>query len=224
MNKIIVLGNLKGGVGKSTVSMLLALYLHEKGYRVRVVDGDVQHTIAKTRDDELKIHPEYADLESYQIVTVEPTNIDATVNVINDAGDFDGVVIYDTPGNLDADSLIFTYRAANTVIVPYRYDANSLQSTIGYVLYLNTLKKDFEDFGAPLFFVPNNMEWNWGTAADRAGWENINSQFLEKHGTILQRIPRRKCFQNLSTFRLTDEQRKVLEGNFDLIRMNVIDN
>ena len=38
--KIITITNAKGGVGKTTVSMQLAVALHRRGAKVLVVDGD----------------------------------------------------------------------------------------------------------------------------------------------------------------------------------------
>jgi chromosome partitioning protein len=41
---IIVVANSKGGVGKSTIAVHLAAWLHEKGYRVTLADCDTQHS------------------------------------------------------------------------------------------------------------------------------------------------------------------------------------
>ena len=40
-NKIILFSNLKGGVGKSCLSVLFSTYLHEQGIPVMVVDADI---------------------------------------------------------------------------------------------------------------------------------------------------------------------------------------
>jgi chromosome partitioning protein len=44
---IIVVANSKGGVGKSTVSVHLAAWLHDLGYRVTLADCDMQHSSAQ---------------------------------------------------------------------------------------------------------------------------------------------------------------------------------
>jgi chromosome partitioning protein len=41
---IIAIANSKGGVGKSTVAVHLAAWLHEQGYRVTLADCDTQHS------------------------------------------------------------------------------------------------------------------------------------------------------------------------------------
>jgi chromosome partitioning protein len=41
---IIVIANSKGGVGKSTIAVHLAAWLHEQGYRVTLADCDTQHS------------------------------------------------------------------------------------------------------------------------------------------------------------------------------------
>lgn len=39
---VIVLANSKGGVGKSTLAVHLAVWLYDRGHRVALVDADVQ--------------------------------------------------------------------------------------------------------------------------------------------------------------------------------------
>src|SRR6202051_1979816 len=41
---IIVIANSKGGVGKSTLAVHLAAWLHEQGHRVTLADCDTQHS------------------------------------------------------------------------------------------------------------------------------------------------------------------------------------
>src|SRR3984893_734543 len=41
---IIVVANSKGGVGKSTIAVHLAAWLHEQGHRVTLADCDTQHS------------------------------------------------------------------------------------------------------------------------------------------------------------------------------------
>ena len=224
MNRIITLGNLKGGAGKSTVAMLLALYLHEKGYNVQVIDGDVQHTIAKKRDEELRKRKENNVQERlYDIVKVEPSNKQAYYETLTNAMEFDGIVISDTPGNLELDAVSYNYRISNAVIVPYRYDDNVIDSTIGFTIYLEDLRKDFADFTAPIFYLPNNMIRNWGTAEERKIWDAVDKEFLMKHGTVLPPLPMRKHFQNLTTIEMGSQLKKSLEGYFDDIIKTVIE-
>ena len=42
MKKIITLYSLKGGSGKSTIAILTALYLHDKGYKVALLDSNTE--------------------------------------------------------------------------------------------------------------------------------------------------------------------------------------
>ena len=53
MTKVICFGSQKGGVGKTTLTLLVATNLQALGKRVLVVDGDdPQHSITKTRQRE----------------------------------------------------------------------------------------------------------------------------------------------------------------------------
>lgn len=44
---IVTVGSLKGGVGKTTITVQLAGFLVQRGYRVMIVDGDIQSTATK---------------------------------------------------------------------------------------------------------------------------------------------------------------------------------
>ena len=52
MTKIIVSGNQKGGVGKTTTTRELGIYLAEKDYRVLLIDSDPQGNLSKSLVDE----------------------------------------------------------------------------------------------------------------------------------------------------------------------------
>ena len=47
MNKIILFSNIKGGVGKTTISAHFTEYLTEKGLSAIAVDADLQASLAR---------------------------------------------------------------------------------------------------------------------------------------------------------------------------------
>lgn len=51
MGKVILVGNQKGGVGKTTLTLTLAVGLKSRGYSVLVVDADPQRSISKWREN-----------------------------------------------------------------------------------------------------------------------------------------------------------------------------
>lgn len=79
-NKIILFSNLKGGVGKSCLSVLFSTYLHEQGIPVMVVDADIQQSIFRQRQRELSENP-YAALP-WQLQPFNSDDLETVKSVI----------------------------------------------------------------------------------------------------------------------------------------------
>ncbi len=112
LSHVIVLGNEKGGTGKSTTAMHLAVHLLRQGYRVGCLDLDArQGTLrryiknrldyTKARGLQLKI-PTYAVVESVELdkrsesEAREIAMLDAFISEFRSSADY---LIIDTPGN-----------------------------------------------------------------------------------------------------------------------------
>jgi chromosome partitioning protein len=109
---VIVLGNEKGGSGKSTTAMHIAVHLVRQGYRVGCLDLDTrQGTLRryiKNRIDYIKANeltlasPTYAVIERVELEsrseseTRENTMLDTLIREFRDSHDF---LIIDTPGS-----------------------------------------------------------------------------------------------------------------------------
>lgn len=92
--KIVSVANRKGGVGKSTVTMLLAAALAKQhGRRVLVLDTDEQRSISETAElIDARLYPEFSPL--YDVRAVSP---DVVFDYIRaDAGNYD-IVFIDPP-------------------------------------------------------------------------------------------------------------------------------
>ncbi len=55
---IIVFGNQKGGVGKTTLATEFANYIAEQGYNVTVVDVDFQQNLLRNREKDRSLYEE----------------------------------------------------------------------------------------------------------------------------------------------------------------------
>lgn len=111
--KRIVFTNQKGGAGKTTITMLVALALGKAGKKVGVIDLDIQETATKW---------------------VSQIN-DPNLSLYEDGKDYD-VVFYDTPPSLES-TLKEALRNADLVIIVSSPSPADLWSTKDTVSFIN---------------------------------------------------------------------------------------
>ena len=111
---VIVFGNQKGGVGKTTLCTLFANYLASIGKRTLVIDCDNQQTISEKRKaDERK----YTDTKfKYNVQPFNIANEENVQNLMRNLKEMDGVVLIDAPGNLAQQGLIPIFSQADYVV------------------------------------------------------------------------------------------------------------
>lgn len=124
---VIVIGNEKGGSGKSTTVMHLAVSLLRLGKRVTVIDLDARQGTISRYFENRKHHLDKfgLDLPMPELLTLRPEDgggdeegIEALLaGVFDDAGDTADVVIVDTPGSDTAMSRL-AHSFADTLITP----------------------------------------------------------------------------------------------------------
>ena len=162
-NRIVVFANQKGGVGKSTLCLLLANYLNWKRKNVCIIDTDLQQTIAGIRNDDKEF---YGDTEPYAIQGFDISTPEVMQQLMNNSKQLDGYVLMDAPGNMNQDGLIPMFTHADYIICPFRYDKVSLSSTGDFVRALQMIRVAdmFNMIGTVLPPIPS-----------RAALERINS-------------------------------------------------
>lgn len=141
----------KGGAGKTTLTVLVASYLHYvKGYDVAVIDCDFpQHSIADMRkrdlqmtmeDDHYKLmaYEQFSSLgkKAYVIVESSPENAmeDARAVIEEMNPDF---VFFDLPGTINNPEVVKTLSFMDYIIAPISADQLVLESTLQYVVTIN---------------------------------------------------------------------------------------
>ena len=141
----------KGGAGKTTLTVLVASYLHYvKGYNVAVIDCDFpQHSIADMRkrdlqmtmeDDHYKLmaYEQFSSLgkKAYVIVESSPENAmeDAKAVIEEMNPDF---VFFDLPGTINNPEVVKTLSFMDYIIAPISADQLVLESTLQYVVTIN---------------------------------------------------------------------------------------
>lgn len=103
---IIVVANSKGGVGKSTLSVHLATWLHEQGHRVILADCDTQHSSSEWSGEAAK-----------DVRTVRLDGPDQILESLPQLGQEADYVIADGPGSNTETSRALLLRA-DLAIVP----------------------------------------------------------------------------------------------------------
>jgi chromosome partitioning protein len=182
---IILIGNQKGGAGKSTLTLLLANYLttiHQ--HKVTILDMDYQQSIASNAE-KAKI------LENdplYDVVPVDLKQFPDLLHVINN--NKQDIAILDMPGKMDDDGLIPALGAADIVLCPFAYDEFTVDSTLLFAMVVRQINNR-----APLIFIPNRIKQTVKYET-KAEVEKVIREF----GTISPAIPDRIDFQRVSTF------------------------
>lgn len=181
----ILIGNQKGGCGKSTLALLLANYLTMvKHQKVTLIDMDYQQSIAQKFEKAkvLENKPPY-DVVAAQLAHY-PVLKSAIMQTPNEA------VIIDLPGKLDDDGLLPVFGSADLLICPFSYDEFSFDSTVLFAIVLRKLNPDI-----PIVFIPNRVKAN----VRYETMQEVNKQ-LSKLGIMAPVIPDRIDFQRVTTF------------------------
>jgi len=182
---IILIGNQKGGAGKSTITLLLANYLTQaRKKEVTVIDFDYQQSIAQKYERAKLLE----NTEPYTVVAASLEHFPGMKNIL--CSSEDQTVLVDLPGKLDDDGLIALFEAADLVICPFSYDEFSFESTVLFSVVLRKINDR-----VPIIYVPNRVKANvkYETRTD------VDEQ-LVKLGTVTSPLPDRIDFQRVTTF------------------------
>jgi len=182
---IILIGNQKGGAGKSTVTLLLANYLVQaKMKEVTVIDMDYQQSIAQKYERAKLLE----NTEPYTVVAASLEHFPGMKNIL--CTEEAQVVLIDLPGKLDDDGLIAVFESADLVICPFSYDEFSFESTVLFSVVLRKINTK-----VPIAYVPNRVK-----ATVKYETRNEVDQQLAKLGKVTTPLPDRIDFQRVSTF------------------------
>jgi chromosome partitioning protein len=123
--KIISYLNLKGGVGKSTLTALTASFLHEKKISVCVIDCDEdQKTIDLWKKEDGK-----NGIATYDVFPVLSRDVPDTIDNLLDEYD---IIFIDFPGNMSQKGVKSIWPFLDVVIVPFYPNAEELDPTVKF--------------------------------------------------------------------------------------------
>jgi len=152
MSKIIIFGNQKGGVGKSTITCLCANALSQApfNYKVLLIDNDKQRSITEARNfdlDGLKGDP------PYDVVGLNVTELQAKLPEYDQQYD---LIFVDTAGKLDAEAPLENQEITKGLMycdhlfLPFRAGNFNLDASLQYLKLLLQIQQKRADSGRPL--------------------------------------------------------------------------
>ena len=130
--KVLALVTQKGGTGKSSLAVSIAVAAQERGLRVYVVDLDRQGTA--------KNWFERREAETPEVATIDPTKLTAAVAALTKQR-YD-LAILDTPG-VDTPATAAAMQAADLCLIPARPSVADIEAARPTVHSLTRLGKSF---------------------------------------------------------------------------------
>ena len=209
MNKFILFSNIKGGVGKTTLSAHFTEYLAEHEYPVAAGDADLQASLSRHRERDVKEDPKRPlPWEVIKLNTFDGEKVKAVVKKLKQV---DGIIVVDCPGNLNDNNLSILFEAADFIVVPMAFDVDTIDATN---IFINVVKKRSK---AKLLFLPNRINVSEGRAQDLA-IRDKDIKDLNKVGKVMPRIKQSVVIKRYTTiYPLDMYQYMTLEEPFEAI-------
>jgi len=195
----IIFANQKGGVGKSTLCIMLANYLAYWKRPVCVIDTDIQATIASIRNFDAKTHDGDPPYEVYPLPLDDP---DAMEHFMEQSTDIEGYQLFDTAGRLDDDVVGVLLTHADFIIVPFEMENKSMMSTFSFLKVMANLKERM-DVNPQLFLVPNKYDRRIGTSEEL---KNLADRIREMayYGIVTPCVHYRAHMMRINTYVISD--------------------
>lgn len=208
-NKIVLLANIKGGVGKTSLCSLLATYMASEGLPVVVLDADLQQSLYRHREREVKADP--GTQLPWQIASLDLSGKDVE-KVMKKMKEIPGYVLIDCPGTLNDSNLLYIFKNADFVIVPISYDPDTVDATGIFIKVLKTANPNVR-----MSFLPNRINDQEGRAAELEQRKQTIG-ILGSIGRVLPRVKQSVVIKRYSTlYPLDTYQRNAVQHSFDAI-------
>jgi len=199
---IILIGNQKGGAGKSTLTLLLANYLHQiKDRKITVLDMDYQQSLASKAEKGKLLENE----PLYEVVPADLKHFPTMHKILK--GKPKEIALIDLPGKMDDDGLLPVFAAGNLVLCPFGYDEFSVDSTLLFAMVLQKINAQ-----ASVVFIPNRIK-----ATVKYDTKLEVDKVLQKFGVVTPGLPDRIDFQRITTFHTPLSLVPIMMPVFDLV-------
>ena len=152
MSQIIIFGNQKGGVGKSTITCLCANALSQAPFNLKVcvIDNDKQRSIAEARNFDVDEDEKNAP---YPVFDMPVTAVQQQLPQMDQEYD---LIFIDTAGKLDVDASIETQEITKGLMycdylfLPFRAGNFNMDATLSYLNFLLQIQNQRADSARPL--------------------------------------------------------------------------
>lgn len=212
---ILTFSNKKGGVGKSSLCVALANYWAAQDIPVRIIDVDPQQSLFYAREEDLK---KYSESPKYDVLKFDLFNqankFPEYIRTLKNSGFH---VLFDVPGGADSDVFMNIILFSDYVIVPFQYEAFSIDTTGRYGRALKMLEEAFPKLHRTVIYVPNMVDTRIGRASDRKAWDEWDNNIESVGGIKSPRIPLRACLQRRNTLFLTPGEMACVSPCFDYL-------
>lgn len=209
MNKFILFSNIKGGVGKTTLCAHFTEYLAEQEFPVAAVDADLQASLSRHRERDVKEDPERPI--PWEVIKLNTFEKDKVESVVKKLKKVDGIIVVDCPGNLNDNNLSVLFEAADLIVVPMAFDVDTIDAT---GIFTNVVKKRSK---AKLLFLPNRINVSEGKAKELE-MRDRTIKDLNRVGKVLPRIKQSVIIKRYTTiYPLDMYQYMALEEPFNAI-------
>lgn len=206
---IVTIAGQKGGVGKTTISILLANYLAEQNFEVSLLDFDKQGTASFIHKRSLASE----EIESkYDVEFIKDESVKALTNheSLRRLNQSNHIFVVDTAGHLNED-YIKILMESTVVIIPFNYTEAVLHSTIKFAKFCKEINEEL-----PLIFIPNNVRPLRSDNRDKtiAVWKEIDD-IIKRQGHVLEnRVFNQKVMENVNTISNSTRQKNNVENAF----------
>ena len=220
---LVTIANQKGGVGKSTIAMLFANWLKERGNDVVILDADRQATIYYQRESDKKTFPE--EEFGYRI---SQFNIDRTQKEISEiltqlkSTKPDTYIILDAPGNLSENGLVPCLALADVIVCPFQYERKSLDSTGTFIVVLKKVLDAYKT-SPKTIFLPNRVKTNTGTKEEKEVYRQVEEVFLQ-FGSVAPFIKELQAVNRVNSISLSKDQSNAVNAAFTQILSDICQN
>lgn len=209
MNRFVLFSNIKGGVGKTTLCAHFTEYLAEQEIPVAAVDADLQASLSRHRERDVKEDPERP--LPWEVIKLDTFEKERVKSVVKKLKQVNGVIVVDCPGNLNDNNMTVLFEAADIIVVPLAFDVDTIDAT---EIFINVVRKRSQ---AKLLFLPNRINPSEGKAKELEMRDRTIRE-LNKIGKVLPRIKQSVIIKRYTTiYPLDMYQYMALEEPFNAI-------